>query len=68
MVMALRCFLDRLPGFIGLPGLLDDPSVWAIYQGEELGTSARMMLSLKSWSKVSEENGIYVYFIGMLFG
>ena len=26
------------------------------------------MLSLKSWSKIDEENGIYVYFIGILFG
>jgi hypothetical protein len=27
-----------------------------------------MMLSLKSWNKIGEENGIYVYFIGILFG
>ena len=26
------------------------------------------MLSLKTWGKVSEENGIFIYFIGMLIG
>jgi hypothetical protein len=28
----------------------------------------RMMFSLKTWGNVGEENGIYVYFIGILFG
>ena len=42
---------------------------WAIYQRvRSWAHPPRMMLSLKSWSKIGEENGIYVYFIGILFG
>ena len=28
----------------------------------------RMRLSLKAWGRIGEENGIFIYFIGMLFG
>ncbi len=42
---------------------------WTIYQKvRSWAHPPRMMLSLKSWSKIGEENGIYVYLIGMLFG
>jgi len=42
---------------------------WAIYQRvRSWAHPPRMMLSLKTWSKVGEKNAILVYLIGMLFG
>jgi hypothetical protein len=70
MVMAIRIFplmayLSSMAYLISLVIRL----VQAIYQSIKRWVyPTKFRLSIKNWSKASEETGIYVYLIGMMFG